>query len=140
MRKVVVYVDGASLGNPGPAGIGVYFKEGPKKLAQKSFSKNVGKKTNNQAEYLSAIFALEKIKQILGKKASKNLKVEIFSDSEILVKQMNHLYKIKEKNLIDFFIKLHNLCLDFKKVDFNLIEREENKIADQLAKKAAKNL
>jgi len=140
MEEIIVYIDGSSLGNPGPAGVGIYFEKGPKNILKKAFSKSVGKKTNNQAEYLAAIFALEKIKQIFGKKASKNLKIKIFSDSELLVKQMTNFYKIKEKDLIDFFIKLHNLSLDFKKVEFNLIKREENKIADKLSKESAKKI
>ena len=140
MEEIVVYIDGASFRNPGPAGIGIYFKKGPEKILKKTFSKSIGKKTNNQAEYLAAIFALEKIKQIFGKEISKNLTIKIFSDSELLVKQMKNLYKIKEKELIDFFIKLHNLSLDFKKVEFNLIKREENKIADKLAKEAASKI
>ncbi len=134
---VKVYIDGASLRNPGPAGIGIYFEQGPSKIAFKKFFKNVGLKTNNQAEYLAAINALLKLKQVLGKKFCKNLKVKIFSDSELLVNQMNACYKIREKELIDNFIKLHNLCLDFKKVEFNLIKREANKIADKLAKLGA---
>ena len=138
MEEIVVYIDGASFRNPGPAGVGIYFKKGPKEISKKFFSKSIGEKTNNQAEYSAAIFALEKIKQIFGKKISKNLIIRIFYDSELLVKQMKGLYKIKEKELIDFFIKLHNLSLDFKKVEFNLIRREENKIADKLAKEAAK--
>lgn len=136
MEEIVVYIDGASFRNPGPAGAGIYFKKGPKEISKKFFSKSIGEKTNNQAEYSAAIFALEKIKQIFGKKISKNLIIRIFSDSELLVKQMSGLYKVQDPKIQKLFLSLWNLSLDFKKVRFQAIPREKNKQADSLVNQA----
>ncbi len=121
-----IFIDGAARGNPGPAGAGIYIKHTDEKIVKKGFY--LGKKTNNQAEYLAlalAIFLLEKI----GKNPNK---INIFSDSELLVKQMNKEYKVKNpillqiKSLIDSMLK-GTTC----KVKHIL--REKNKIADELA-------
>ena len=95
MNRVIIHIDGGARGNPGPAAIGVII--GP--LADgKKYQERIGKTTNNVVEYKAAIFALKKAKQILGK--SKSLtEVEIRSDSELLCRQMNGLYKIKNKEL-----------------------------------------
>jgi len=122
-----VWVDG-SFSNG--AGIGVVIDDGKKKRVYK---KSVQAKTNNQAEYLSAIFALKKIKQIFGKNV-KNFTVKVHSDSQLLVSQMLGKWKIKDDDIKDLFIELHNLTLDFKKVDFIHVPRKENKLADKLSK------
>jgi ribonuclease HI len=131
MRKIIVYVDGGSRGNPGPAAIGVLFCN-EKGICFKKFSEYLGKMTNNEAEYKAAIFALKKFKSIFGKKLAKETEIEIRSDSELLVNQMNGKYKILEENLQPLFLELWNLRLDFKKVKFKLIPRKKNKEADKL--------
>ncbi len=135
MKKLIIYTDGSSSGNPGPAGIGVViFTEDREKL--KEYSQPIGEATNNVAEYKAIIFALEKVKLLFGKKKTKKMEVEIRSDSELVVKQLNGEYKILEEDLQPLFIKVWNLKLDYKKVEFVLIPRESNKIADKLAKEA----
>ncbi|MDP3015021.1 MAG: ribonuclease HI family protein [bacterium] len=152
MNKVIIYIDGGSRGNPGPSAIGVVIDlslraEGeaiPKRLPRakalamtkigerKEYSKFLGEATNNEAEYQAAIFALKKIKHLIGGEKSEKVVIEIRSDSELLVKQVNGQYKIKEKNLIPFFIEIWNLKQDFAGVKFVQISREENKQADLL--------
>jgi ribonuclease HI/probable phosphoglycerate mutase len=139
MRKIIIYVDGGSRGNPGPAAIGVLFCN-EKGICFKKFSEYLGKMTNNEAEYKAAIFALKKFKSLFGRKLAKETEIEIRSDSELLVNQMNGKYKILEKNLQPLFLELWNLRLDFKKVRFKLIPRKKNEEADKLVNQTLDSL
>ena len=134
--KFIIHTDGGARGNPGPAAIGVIIGS---PAGEKKYQERIGKATNNVAEYKAAIFALKKAKQILGKKKSLT-EIEIRSDSELLCKQMNGLYKIKNKELQPLFIELWNLRQDFKKVIFILIQRDQNKAADNLVNRALDTL
>jgi len=138
MRKSIIFCDGVAKGNPGPAAIGILFCNEKGKVFKK-IAKYIGKKTNNEAEYTSAIFALKKFKQIFGKKLAKATEIEIRSDSKLLVNQMNGKYKILQENIKPLFLELWNLKLDFKKVTFKLISRKKNKEADQLVKEVLKD-
>lgn len=122
---MVIYTDGGARNNPGPAAIGVV-------IGEKEYSKFLGQATNNEAEYQAVIFALKKVKQLIGKGKSKSAEIEIKSDSELLISQLNGQYKIKEKNLVPFFIEIWNLKQNFGEVKFSQISREENKRADLL--------
>ncbi len=128
-KKIIVYCDGGSRGNPGPAAIGVVIKT---EKQEKTYSQFLGKATNNEAEYQAVIFALKKIKHLFGNEEAEKTIVEIKSDSELVVNQVNEKNKIKESNLQELFITLWNLKQDFKKVNFGYIPREENKQADKL--------
>ena len=92
--------------------------------------------TNNEAEYSAVIFALSKFKADFGKRIAKEIEVEIRSDSELLVNQMKGSYKIENEKLQPLFLKLWNLCLDFKKVNFKAISRSFNKEADRMVNEA----
>ena len=135
LKKIIIYTDGGSRGNPGPAAIGVVIcnKKGEE---IKKYSEYIGRTTNNEAEYQAVIFALKKIKQLFGKKNVKNLEVEINSDSELLVNQLNGKYKILDSKIGNLFLKTWNLEIDVGRVKFNLIPREKNKTADQLVNEA----
>ena len=134
MEVVSVYTDGGSRGNPGLAGIGALIKYGSK---EKEYAEYIGtKRTNNEAEYEALVFALKKIKQLLGKDKAKNAKIKCYSDSELMVRQLNHQYKLKDEKIQRYFVIIWNLMLDFKETEFNHIPREENKEADKLANKA----
>jgi len=136
MKKIIIYTDGGSRGNPGPGAMGVIFCN-EKDQVIKSYSEFLGEDlTNNEAEYKAVIFALKKFKQLFGKKLAKNSEVEIKSDSEFLVKQLNGEYKIKDSKIQHLFLKAWNLKLDFKKVKFKLISRTKNKEADKLVNEA----
>jgi ribonuclease HI len=89
----------------------------------------LGSTTNNVAEYTAAINALAKLKAILGPNAAQ-AQVTVKSDSELMVKQVNRLYKVKDQQLAQLFIRLHNARQDFAKVDFVHIRREQNAVAD----------
>lgn len=130
---IVVYCDGGSRGNPGPAGIGVVISGiRNQELGIKEYSKFLGQATNNEAEYQAVIFGLKKIKHLIGGEKAEKAKIEIKMDSELAVKQLNGKYKIKEKTLIPFFIEIWNLKIDFGEVKFIHIPREQNKRADWL--------
>jgi len=134
MKKVIVYTDGGSRHNPGPSALGVViYGIGDK---EREYYHYLGQGTNNEAEYKATIFALEKIRFLLGKKKIKDLIVEIRSDSELLVKQMNGRYKVINPNIQSLFLTLWNLKIDFGKVIFVSIPRDKNKKADALVNKA----
>ena len=92
--------------NPGPSSIGIVIEIGGTKKTYREF---IGYATNNEAEYKALIFALRKVKLLLGKTKSKTAALECFSDSELVVKQLTHKYKVLEENIQKFFLLLWNL-------------------------------
>ena len=130
-NKIVMYTDGGSRNNPGPAAIGVFIE-----TLGKEYNQYIGEATNNEAEYQALIFGLKKIKQIVGKKEAKKIEVECFLDSELAVKQLNHEYKLKEEKTKKAFLEIWNLMLDFERVFFVYVPREKNKKADSLVNRA----
>ncbi len=136
MKKIIIYTDGGSRGNPGPAAVGVMFCN-EKGQSIKEYSEYIGDNlTNNEAEYKAVIFALKKFKAVFGKKLAKNSEIEIRSDSELLVKQINAQYKILNENIQPLFLEIWNLKFDFKKLKFKQISRDKNKQADRLVNEA----
>jgi len=138
MKKIVVYTDGGSRGNPGPSAIGVVVCDERGKV-MKEYSEQIGVRTNNEAEYEAVVFALKKIKALYGKKAVKDIEVEIMSDSELLVKQLNGKYKVLEPKIQPLFLKIWNIRIEFNKLKFSSIPREKNKQADSLVNEALDN-
>lgn len=139
MRKIIIYTDGGSRGNPGPSAIGVVFCN-EKGQSFKKYSEYLGENmTNNEAEYQAVIFALQKFKALFGKQLVKNTDIEIKSDSELLVKQLAGEYKVLEPKIQSLFLMIWNLRVDFKKVRLTLIRREKNKEADELVNEALDN-
>lgn len=136
MKKVIIYTDGASRGNPGPSGAGVVFCN-EKKQPIKKYGKYLGDKlTNNEAEYKAVIFALKKFKAVFSKKVSKETEIKIKSDSQLLVNQIKGDYKIENERIGKLFLEVWNLKQDFKKVKFKQIKRGKNEDADRLANEA----
>lgn len=139
--KLIIYVDGGSRGNPGPSALGaVIYKKFPGNNNEleliNKYGEYLGKKTNNEAEYQAVIFALKKIKQLFGKNAARDIEAEFRSDSQLVVKQLNGEYKLKDSKAKEFFLEIWNLKMDFKKVLFTNIPREENIQADKLVNEA----
>lgn len=133
-NKIIIYTDGGSRNNPGPAALGVYFPD-----FNKEYSEFLGIATNNEAEYQGVVFALKKAKQLVGKENAKKTEIEIKADSELVVKQLNGEYKLKEEKLIAPFIEIWNLKQEYKKVSFTHIPREQNKKADLMVNKELDN-
>ncbi|PIR01973.1 MAG: hypothetical protein CO031_02300 [Candidatus Nealsonbacteria bacterium CG_4_9_14_0_2_um_filter_37_38] len=132
MKKIIIYTDGGARGNPGPAAIGTIFCNEKGEIFKKC-SEYLGENfTNNEAEYQAVIFALKKFKALFGKKLAALTEIELRSDSELLVKQLNGEYKILDPKIQPLFIAIWNLKMDFKKVKFKLISRTKNQEADRL--------
>jgi len=132
MKKITIYTDGGSRGNPGKAAIGVVFCNEKGDIIKK-FGEYLGDNlTNNEAEYQAVIFALKKFKALFGKAIAKVSEVEVRSDSELLVNQMNGKFKLENENIQKFFIEIWNLMIDFKGVKFKAIPREKNREADAM--------
>lgn len=134
-EKIIIYTDGGSRGNPGPAGVGVSICD-EKGRQIKGYSKDIGVRTNNEAEYEAVIFALQKIKQLFGKEKVKNFEIEMRMDSQLIARQLKGEYKIEEEKLFPLFIKIWNLRISFGKISFIEIPRGKNKEADRLANEA----
>lgn len=128
-EKVIIYTDGGARGNPGPAAFGVVI-QGP--FGKKAYAEKLGRKTNNEAEYEAVIFALKKTKSLLGGEKAKKTEIELRSDSELLVRQLTHRYKVLEENIQPLFLKVWNAVLDFQNVIFRHVPRSENREADRL--------
>jgi len=129
ISKLVIFTDGASRGNPGPASIGVAIKD-ERGLLIDSISKAIGRTTNNQAEYRAIIAALERA---LSLEATH---VDLRSDSELVVKQINGLYRVKKASLKPLYLKAAQLASQFKSFTITSIPREKNVEADKLANMA----
>jgi len=118
-----LYTDGGARGNPGPGAIGIVLKKDDDVLVQKA--KYIGEVTNNQAEYQALILGLH-----TALDHTKELKC--FLDSELVVKQLNGEYRVKDEKLKPLFEKIKKLEEDFARVTFHHIPRERNKLADLL--------
>lgn len=129
MKKIKAYIDGACSGNPGRSGIGVvFYNEKDEQIFELSYY--LGDATNNIAEYQSLISALKKAKDM----GSDDLIV--YTDSELLARQMNGFYKVRDEKLKQLYNKAKGLIANFKNVRIFHISREKNKYADKLAKQA----
>ncbi len=132
MARVVIHTDGGARGNPGPAGAGVVAYDGDKKLFV--LKKYLGDgKTNNWAEYEALVLALTEAK----KRGLAGKPIEVRMDSELIVKQMQGEYQVKEETLWPQYIQVHNLLVaHFPDTVFVHVRREENAEADALVNEA----
>jgi len=124
---VTVRVDGASRGNPGPAGIGavVEFEDGRTPLELCSY---IGETTNNVAEYRALLLALDE-----AFKVAPSGRLTVYSDSELLVRQLNGRYKVKAEHLRPLHIEALRMLRLFSSACVMHVAREENRQADLLA-------
>lgn len=127
-QHVIIFTDGGARGNPGPAAIGIVFKQGEEIVYE--YKEFIGDTTNNQAEYQAVVKALE----ISEEKGYTHL--DFFLDSQLVVEQLNKNYKVKDRGLQQLFLEAWNKMQSFKKVTFTHIPREENAEADRLVNEA----
>jgi ribonuclease HI len=128
-ERVVAYADGASRGNPGPAAIGaVLLDEAGREIY--TISRPIGVATNNQAEYKAAIAAVEAA-LALGARS-----LELRMDSELVVRQLQHRYRVRDPVLRRLFARLLELRRRFQEFQVKAIPREQNRRADALANRA----
>jgi len=128
-KKISLYIDGASRGNPGPAGIGVLILDNDGKKIKEVY-KYIGQTTNNVAEYNALLYALDEALMLRADEIELNL------DSELVVKQLTGEYRVKSDEMKLFFEKALHILKSFKKFEINHIDRSQNKEADKLANKA----
>lgn len=126
MKKVNLYTDGGARGNPGPAAAGVVVLEDGEIVAHKS--KYLGETTNNQAEYQALILGLK----LLHKEFGDYITVIAHLDSELVVKQLNGEYKVKNAEILPRYEEVKKLAKGFEKVSFVHVRREKNHQADAL--------
>jgi ribonuclease HI len=132
VKTAKIYIDGASRGNPGAAGIGIaIFTMDGRKIAQQA--KAIGTTTNNIAEYTALIEAL-KLARDLGIE-----QVYVLSDSELVVRQMRGEYKIRNADILSKALEAKKLAQGFKRFSIDYIQREHNALADALSNYALNN-
>ena len=124
----LVMVDGAARGNPGHAGCGAVILDGNGKLV-KELSRYLGHATNNVAEYQGLLMGLETLLE-LGKK-----RIRVESDSQLLVRQLNGEYRVRDEKLKPLFQKALILLRQFDAYRILHVPREMNRLADRLANK-----
>lgn len=127
--KAIIYTDGASRGNPGPAAIGAVIKDGQGRVLAR-ISRRIGRTTNNQAEYQAIVAALEKA---LGLGAAT---VEVKSDSELAVRQISGRYRVKNTGLRPLHQRVGELRSLFQGFSIASIPRRQNVEADRLCNAA----
>lgn len=129
--KINMYTDGGARNNPGPGGIGVLIcdSSGEELLRHKDF---IGHATNNVAEYCALIAGLEIAKEMKASDVSCHL------DSELVVKQMTGVYKVKNPEMKKLFAEVQSSMRNFEKVSFTHLRRSHEKmvIADALVNQA----
>ena len=123
MKKLIIYTDGGSRGNPGPSATGIVIKNSEGKIL-KAYGEYLGKQTNNYTEYMALISGLKTAKKLGA------TEVECIVDSKLVCEQVNGNWKIKEPTLQKLFIQAYNEKQKFKKVTLKHTLRAGNKEAD----------
>ena len=121
--KVIIYTDGGSRGNPGPAATGIVIKNVEEETLE-AYGEFLGQQTNNFAEYSAVISALKKAHELGA------TEVSLISDSKLVVEQLNGNWKVKEPTIQKLFVQAYNQMQKFKKVTLSHTLREGNKEAD----------
>ena len=129
IKRVVIFTDGAAEPNPGPAAIGAIIKDKQGRLIT-TIARSIGRATNNQAEYKAIIAALEHAITLGANQ------VEIHSDSELVVRQINGEYRVKKATLKPLYQQVKQLQSRLKSFTITHIPRQQNTEADNLANKA----
>src|SRR3990167_1401230 len=127
--KLFIHTDGGSRGNPGPSASGAVLKDAHGNVLAE-ISKYLGMTTNNQAEYTAIVLGLEKARELGAKD------IRVFMDSELAVRQLAGIYRVKNPELAKRFLEVKNLIHAFDRVEFSHVPREKNKEADALVNRA----
>jgi ribonuclease HI len=135
MKKITIFTDGGSRGNPGPAAIGVQVIDA-RGTVVRELSEAIGNATNNFAEYHAVLRGLQTAREVFGK-STKDMQVEVKLTSELVKKQLSAEYQIKEPGLVPYFIEIHNLrVMSFPRLSCTHVRREHNREAERLMNKA----
>lgn len=126
--KATLHTDGGARGNPGPAGIGYVLKiEGKSPLEHQEY---IGEATNNQAEYRALLAGL------IRAQTERVTKIKCFLDSELVVRQLNGQYRVKNPELQELVLQVKKIAGQFQEVSYTHVPRAENAQADQLVNTA----
>jgi ribonuclease HI len=123
MKQAKLFTDGGARGNPGPAAIAFVICKMDDSVVEKS-GKYLGETTNNQAEYQALLAGLSRCLELQAED------VQVFMDSELVVKQLAGLYKVKNQDLKPHYLAIQQLIPKFKSVIFSHVPRAKNKLAD----------
>jgi ribonuclease HI len=135
MERLLIYTDGGARGNPGPAGIGAVLMAEDGTVV-KEIAEYIGEQTNNYAEYEALIRALKAAHEIFGDKL-RDMAIEVRMDSELVVRQLSGLYKVKEPTLKQKFAEIAKLRLEAApNMTFTHVLRGKNAHADELVNRA----
>ena len=137
MNKLIIYTDGGARNNPGPAGIGIVIYDANKKVLEK-YKEYIGEATNNQAEYRALVKAHQIAEKYMDSRLrgnDKGVEIACFLDSELIVKQLNKEYKVKDPDLQVLYNQVLDIAI-FKNISFKHVRREQNKLADKLVNEA----
>ncbi len=130
MTEWHVYIDGASLGNPGPSGAGIIaFDEGRREIGRQGV--HLGVMTNNMAEYEALVRALRHVRDLAGRT------LYIYTDSQLVANHILGKYRLRNEGLRPYFEEALRLIRNFPHIRIQYIPREQNRLADRLAKDAA---
>jgi len=129
LKKATIWIDGAARGNPGPAAIGAIIKDETGKVHSR-LSQRIGSTTNNRAEYMALITALKKAVDLGASHA------EVKSDSELLVRQVNGRYRVKNEFLKPLYQQVKQLTESLEGFTIRHVPRTQNTEADALANQA----
>jgi len=121
-EHIIIFTDGGARGNPGPAASGVVIKTADGKVIE-AFGRYLGETTNNQAEYKAILFALREAKKYSPKR------IQFFMDSELAMKQLNGIYKMKNQDLKIIFDEIKQLATQYE-TTYQHVYRKDNKEAD----------
>ena len=130
--KLFIHTDGGARGNPGPGAVGIVIANEKKEII-KEIGKFIGRSTNNEAEYQAVVEALK----TCGEK--KNLDIEFFIDSLLIVNQLNGKFKVKEPRMKKYFNEIKLLEKNFRSVKYTHIERSKNYSADKIVNEVLDN-
>jgi ribonuclease HI len=122
--QAIIHIDGAARGNPGPAAYAYTIERRGEPLLE--HAELIGRATNNVAEYTALIRVLEKAAELSLKR------LEVYSDSELLVRQMNGDYRVKNADLQDLYAQAQHLLRSFESVTLRHVRREANHRTDEL--------
>lgn len=122
--RLITFTDGGARGNPGPAATGIVIKDENGHILD-AYGEYLGEQTNNFAEYSALISALKRAKELGA------TEVECRLDSELVTKQMQGKYKVRDPGLQKLFVQAYNASTAFKKISYHHIFRESNKEADK---------
>lgn len=131
--ELIIYTDGASRGNPGPASYGFVVEDGMGNILHKE-GRIIGITTNNVAEYTAVLEALKHVKKYASGKGQ--LQITLFVDSKLVAEQLSGRFKVKAKHLKPITEQIKILALELGGIIFSHVPRHKNILADSMANQA----